>query len=58
MKIMLRWRCRDDILELEKANQALWKSNFPFLHYFESFADSSFEKYLEILLLIDRGAQA
>jgi predicted acetyltransferase len=49
MKIVLRWPNRDDILELEKANQAPWEPNFPFLHYFESLADSSFEKYLEIL---------
>jgi predicted acetyltransferase len=49
MKIVLRWPCRDDLLELKKANDESWEPSFPFLHYFESLADSSFEKYIEIL---------
>jgi predicted acetyltransferase/N-acetylglutamate synthase-like GNAT family acetyltransferase len=52
MKVVLRWPCRDDLLELEKANRAAWEPSFPFLHYFESLADSSFEKYIEILPLL------
>jgi hypothetical protein len=52
MKIELRWPNRDDIFELKKAYDESWESHFPFLHYFESLADSSFEKYLEILPLL------
>jgi predicted acetyltransferase/N-acetylglutamate synthase-like GNAT family acetyltransferase len=52
MKVFLRWPFRDDISELKKAYHESWEPNFPFLHNFETLADSSFEKYLEILPLL------
>lgn len=52
MKVILRWPTIHDVEELRKAYEEPWEPSFPFLHYFESLADSSFEKYIEILPLL------
>lgn len=49
MKVILRGPNEEDILAIEKAFNGPWEKHFSFLHYFESLADSSFEKYISIL---------
>jgi predicted acetyltransferase/ribosomal protein S18 acetylase RimI-like enzyme len=49
MKITLRWPTKNDISEIKKAFEEPWEEDFPFLHYFESLANSSFDQYIEIL---------
>jgi predicted acetyltransferase len=49
MNITLRWPNTNDIKEIKKSCEEPWEDNFAFLHYFDSLANSSFDKYIQIL---------
>ena len=54
-KITLRRLGPEDKEEFLKALNEPWEESFGFVHYWESLADESFEKYLEIVPEIERG---
>lgn len=48
-RITLRLPTQDDIISIENALAEEWEPDFPFLHYFETLADRSVDKYIQIL---------